>query len=128
LAASALATALGATPYDGIYKQTANSDCGIIGVDGASVEIRDGIFYGVKTECNMTRPVNVVDMNATLYTMECTGEDSRWTERAMLMTAAEGDGIVMVWNGYVFKYERCTLPALTPVADAPTGSPADTTE
>jgi hypothetical protein len=96
-----------ATPYDGIFKQTANSDCGIIGVDGGSLKIEDGIFYGVEVECRMTRPVDVISMDATLYTMQCSGDDQIWTERAMLMDAAEDDGIIMVWNGYAFAYDRC---------------------
>jgi hypothetical protein len=39
--------------------------------------------------------------------MECSGEDQVWTERAMLMDAAEDDGIIMMWNGYAFAYARC---------------------
>lgn len=85
----------------------ANADCGIVGVDGAAVRISDGIFYGVGMECRMTRPVNVVDMEATLYTMVCTGEDQTWTERAMVMEAAGTDGIIMLWDGYAFAYESC---------------------
>lgn len=109
-AAMLLAQVAGATPYDGIYKQAANADCGLVGVDGGSIELRDGIFYGVESQCVMTRPVNVVDMDATLYTLDCTGEDSRWSERVMVMKSAEGDAILMVWNGYAFKYDRCVPP------------------
>ena len=106
-----LPAALGATPYDGVYKQAANSDCALVGVDGGAVEIREGIFYGVDSECRMTRPVNVVNMAATLYTMQCSGEGSVWTERAMIMAAAEAEGaIIMVWNGYAFQYDRCPDP------------------
>ena len=93
--------------FDGIYKQSANSECGLVGVDGGSLEIRDGIFYGVEVQCRMTKPVDVLDMNATLFTMECTGEGQAWTERAMLMNAAEDDELIMVWNGYAFVYEMC---------------------
>lgn len=96
-----------AGPFDGVYKQTANAECSLVGVDGGSLEIKDGIFYGVETECRMTRPVNVVDMDATLYTMQCTGDDTVWTERAMLMDDKEADGLIMVWNGYAFRYDRC---------------------
>lgn len=96
-----------AGPYDGVYKQAANAECALVGVDGGALEIKDGIFYGVDVECRMTRPVNVVDMDATLYTMQCTGDDTVWTERAMMMDAAEDDGIIMVWNGYAFAYARC---------------------
>ena len=100
----------GATPYDGVYRQAANAECGLVGVDGAAVEIRDGIFYGVELECRMANPVNVVDMDATLYSMECSGTGDIWTERALVMKAAEGSGIIMVWNGYAFKYENCAPP------------------
>ncbi|MDR9426869.1 MAG: hypothetical protein RI538_01405 [Salibaculum sp.] len=99
-----------ATPYDGTYRQNANADCGLVGVDGGALRIAEGIFYGVESECRMSRPVNVVNMDATLYTMECSGEGARWTERAMVMNAAEGDGIIMVWDGYAFRYDRCSPP------------------
>ena len=99
-----------AGPFDGIYKQTANSDCALVGVDGGAVEIRDSIFYGVEVECRMTRPVNVVDMEATLFTMQCSGEDQNWSERAMMMAPAEGEGLIMVWDGYAFRYDSCETP------------------
>lgn len=97
----------GAEAFDGIYKQTATSECALVGVDGGAVEIRDGIFYGVEVECRMTRPVNVLEMDAQLFTMQCSGEDQAWTERAMLMNSAEDDGIIMIWDGYAFVYEAC---------------------
>lgn len=97
-----------ASPYDGIYRQSANSECALVGVDGGALQIESGIFYGVEMECRMTRPVNVVDMNATLYTMACSGEDQVWTERAMLMKDAQvSGGLIMIWDGYVFRYSRC---------------------
>ena len=97
----------GAEAYDGVYRQTANADCALVGVDGGAVRIEDGIFYGVESECRMTRPVNVVNMDAQLFTMQCSGEGTVWTERAMVMNSADGDGIIMVWNGYAFVYDRC---------------------
>ncbi len=99
-----------AGPYDGVYKQTANAECSLVGVDGGAVEIREGIFYGVEVECRMTRPVNVIDMDATLYTMQCSGEDQAWTERAMMMKPAEEAGLIMIWDGYAFAYEACVKP------------------
>lgn len=114
-AAIALIPALaGAQAYDGTYRQVANADCANVGVDGGSLKIEGGIFYGVEVECRMTRPVNVVDMDATLYTMVCSGPDQSWTERAMLMLSKEDDGLIMVWNGYAFKYDRCPMPAEPP--------------
>lgn len=97
-----------ATPYDGTYRQNANAECGLVGVDGGSLKIEDGIFFGVDMECRMTRPVQVVNMDATLYTMQCSGDEQVWSERAMVMDDAEVDGgIIMLWNGYAFRYSRC---------------------
>jgi hypothetical protein len=82
------------------------------GVDGGSLKIDDCIFYGVEMECRMTRPVSVVNMDATLYTMSCSGDGEIWAERAKLMSDAQDDGgIIMVWDGYAFRYSRCPNPA-----------------
>lgn len=99
--------AANAGPFDGVYKQTANAECSLVGVDGGSLKIAESIFYGVEVECRMVRPVDINDMNATIYHMECSGEGQTWTERAMLMNDAEGSGIYMIWNGYAFRYDRC---------------------
>lgn len=106
-----LPVALSADPYDGVYKQAANAECSLVGVDGGSLKIENGIFYGVEVECRMTNPVSVNDMDATLYTMQCSGGDQVWTERAMLMLNKQADGIIMVWNGYAFVYDRCVDPS-----------------
>ena len=96
-----------AGPYDGIFKQSANAECALVGADGGSLRIDENVFTGVEVECRMTRPVDVIDMDATIYTMECSGGDQIWTERVILMNDAETDGIYMIWNGYVFRYPRC---------------------
>lgn len=96
-----------AGPFDGVYRQVANAECALVGVDGGAIEIRGGLFYGVEMECRMTRPIDVVNMDATLYTMQCSGDAASWTERAMLMNSAEDEGIFMIWNGYAFRYDRC---------------------
>ncbi|WP_394154694.1 hypothetical protein [Loktanella salsilacus] len=104
-----------AGPYDGVYKQAANAECALVGVDGGAVRIADGIFYGVEVECRMADPVNVLDMDALLYTMQCSGADQVFSERAMLMNKAQGDGIIMVWDGYAFVYDRCPEPGAVAV-------------
>lgn len=111
--ALALAPAVAfATPYDGTYRQHANAECALVGVDGGALKIEDGIFFGVEMECRMTRPVTVVNMDATLYTMQCSGDGQIWSERAMLMNDAQDDGgIIMLWDGYAFRYSRCEDPS-----------------
>lgn len=99
-----------ASPYDGVYKQTANAECALVGVEGGSLKIENDIFYGVEVSCRMTSPVEVEGMEATLYEMQCTGEDETWTERAMLMPDADDTGLYMIWKGYAFRYDRCEGP------------------
>jgi hypothetical protein len=96
-----------AGPYDGVYKQTTNAECALVGVEGGSLKIAESIFYGVEVECRMTRPVDIADMDATIYQMECSGEGQTWSERAMMMNDAEDTGIYMIWDGYAFRYDRC---------------------
>ena len=115
LCALALPNVAFAGPFDGVFKQVANADCGLVGVDGGALEIKDDIFYGVEMQCRMTRPVNVTDMDATLYTMQCSGGDQVWTERALLMQNKQKPGLIMVWNGYAFVYDQCDTSA--PAAD-----------
>ncbi len=105
-----LPAALWASPYDGVYKQTANAECALVGMDGGSLKIEENIFYGVEVECHMINPVEVEDMNATIYEMQCSGEGEAWTERAMLMPDAQGTGLYMIWSGYAFRYDRCEAP------------------
>lgn len=108
LAAALPATAM-ADQFDGLYRLTPEADCALTGQEGGALKIEDGVFYGVESRCVMTRPVNVRDMDAVLYDMECGGEGTTWVERALFMTAADG-GLIMVWNGYAFKYDRCDAP------------------
>lgn len=110
LCALVLPVAVLAGPYDGVFKQVANADCGLVGLDGGSVEIKDNIFRGVDVDCDMSDPVNVVNMDATLFNMNCSGSDQVWTERAMLMRDKETNGLIMIWNGYAFVYDACTIP------------------
>lgn len=102
-----LPTVLVADGYEGRYKQTKTSDCSSLGAVGGALEIRNNIFYGVDNQCRMTRPVDVINMNATLYTMQCSGDGDQWTERALFMKSNDLDGIIMVWDGYAFVYEKC---------------------
>ena len=93
--------------FDGVYRQVAGADCTRIGEEGGALKVEDNIFIGVGSQCTMTSPVSVRDMNAVLYDMECEGEDAHWTERVLFMKAVDS-GLIMVWNGYAFKYDSCS--------------------
>ena len=82
------------------------------------------MLQGEESTCRLTNPVDVRAMRATLYDMLCTGADSTWAERAILMMGAEGD-LILVWDGYAFAYPACPKPTIRPRArPAPPPSPA----
>ena len=117
--------AVQALPWDGTYRLSQGADCDRVGEEGGALRIGGGVFEGVGATCHMTEPVDVLDLDATIYVLDCEGEGDTWTERAMFMRAAEGDAIFILWRGYAFRYERCPMPDdASSAGDAPAeGSP-----
>lgn len=113
VAALALPGGARALDMDGTYLLSADGDCAAVGQDGGALRIADGVFTGVESRCEMTRPVKVRDMDAQLFDMVCTGESGTWEERAMVMRGADG-GLILVWDGFAFAYERCPDEGVTP--------------
>ncbi len=105
-ATASCAGAAAAGPFDGLWRANPTVEC--VYREGAAgpLKIEDGILFGTESRCEMTMPVNVRDMDATLYDMACEGEGESWTDRAMFLSAADG-GLYLIWNGYAFKYEPC---------------------
>ncbi len=104
--APAAAFAQADVAFDGLWRPSPTAACEYTGADGGALKIEDDVLYGVENRCTMTRPVNVRDMAAVLYDMECTGEGTEFTGRAMFMTAADG-GLILVWDGFAYKYDAC---------------------
>ena len=121
LAALLLPQAALALPWDGTYRLSEDADCEKVGEEGGALHIGEGVLQGVGSSCRMTEPVDVLDLDATLYVMACEGEGETWTERAMLMRAAEGDAIYLAWRGYVFRYDRCPEPEGASAEERPAG-------
>lgn len=108
-----LAAPLAAEDYDGRYKLTQDSDCAAPAGAPGFLRIENGVFFGAESRCTMANPIEVRDMEATLYDMLCTGEGMTWQERALVMRGAEDD-LILVWDGYAFSYPRCPAPTLRP--------------
>jgi len=100
------AAPLAAGQFDGTYKLTPDADCGLIGREDGALRVKSGVLTGVETECRMTNPVNVRDMQGVLFDMQCSGEGSQWSERALFLRAADG-GLILVWDGFAFAYDSC---------------------
>ncbi len=115
---------LAQTPdFEGVWRSDPDTACEEAG-GAAPIRIADGVLHGVESECRMTDPEEVRDMEAVLYDMDCTGEDdSSFTARAMFLKAADG-GLYLIWDGYAFKYEPCEKSG--PVSTAETKKPEKT--
>lgn len=110
LLAALLATpVLAAGPYDGLYRPdqpwAEGWDCRSVGSDGGALAIMDGAFFGVESRCDLTAPVQVRGMNATLYDAVCAGEGETWSYRVMIMTTETG--VVIVRDGFANPLRRC---------------------
>lgn len=94
LAFGLVAAPAAADPYDGVYRpdQTwaEGWNCSDVGSDGGAMAVQDGWFYGVESACQLTNPVSVRDLPATLYDAECSSEGETYTQRVMLMSTARG--------------------------------------
>ena len=78
--------------------------------------IQDSRFDTCEEACQMKRPVNVNDMDAVLYYVECRGDSgSPPTERMLFMRYREDDGsnkaLVLGSNGHVTQLIRCAPPS-----------------
>lgn len=92
--------------FDGIYRPAGSSwDCVSIGSDGGALAVRDGIFYGLESACELTNPTRVNGMDAVLYDAQCNGEGESYGYRLMLMRL--GDGLAVIEDGAVSELERC---------------------
>jgi hypothetical protein len=69
----------------------------------------------------MTRPVDILDLDAIVDRMAREGEGQTWTECPLFMTAAEADGIHILWRGFAFRRDRCPAPG----GNGGDGAPAD---
>ncbi len=85
--------------YDGLYRPESPSgaawDCKTVGMDGGAIAVRQGVFIGVETKCNLTSPVSVRGMQATLFDAGCSGEGETWNER--LLIAKSDSGITLLF-------------------------------
>ncbi|SDJ40935.1 hypothetical protein [Aliiruegeria lutimaris] len=95
------------SPFDGLYYPTGSAgwDCRTLGADMGALGVLDGFLEGVENRCAMTNPVNVRDLPAVLYDLECSGEGTTYAERVMLMRSDQG--IYVIRDGYVAEWSRC---------------------
>ena len=93
--------------FDGIYRPEGLEgwDCRSVGSDGGALAVRDGVFYGVESACQLTNPVAVNGMSAVLFDAECNGEGESYAKRMMLMRVP--DGLAVIEDGIVSLLRSC---------------------
>lgn len=102
-------TFLSAGEYDGLYHPAGQRgwlcDEPSLGSDGGALAIRDGKLIGVENVCEMSNPVNVRDMDAVLYDLECMSEGESTSER--LLVARSDTGVIVLRNGFAAEWRTC---------------------
>ena len=103
----ATAAPAAAGPFDGVYRPEGASswDCTAIGSDGGALAVRDDVFYGLESACQLTNPVQVNGMSAVLYDANCNGEGESYVKRMMLMRVPEG--LAVIEDGFVNVLKAC---------------------
>ena len=106
-----VAGASSAGAYDGLYRPAGPAGDGWsclakhVGMDGGAMAVGEGRFLGVESSCELTNPVAVRGMAATLFDAVCSGEGESYSYRMMLMKTATG--IAFVHDGFAISFERC---------------------
>lgn len=105
------ASAVAQSQFDGMYRPVGEvyeawaCTQDSVGRDGGAMAVKDGVFYGIESSCDLTNPVNVRDMEAMLFDAVCTAEGETYEHRLMLMKTKTG--LVFVQNGFAFELKRC---------------------
>ena len=96
--------------FSGLWRANPTAGCTYTGGEGSALKIEDATLFGVENQCAMTNPVNVTDMDAQLFDMDCDAEGQSFAARAMFMRANDG-GLYLIWDGIALKYESCAEDA-----------------
>ncbi|TRD22608.1 hypothetical protein FEV53_04115 [Palleronia caenipelagi] len=110
-AAPAFAQEVNVSVFEGLWRASPTQQC-VYEANSleSALRIADSRIDGVDTTCRMTNPFDVRDMDAVLFDLVCESVEGEFTERAMFVQAADG-GLIVVWSGYAYKYERCDADA-----------------
>ena len=98
-----------ATQFDGTYSIAGDVSVCIVGegdVAGAALRIHDGVLESIESQCQLTNPTNIRDMDAILFDMVCSGEGMEWTDR-VFMKRMPDQSLLIVSNGFFNSYPRC---------------------
>jgi hypothetical protein len=71
-----------------------------------AIRFSESAFWGTETECELTNPVEIRDMDGILFDMVCWGEGIQYTERMLILHENDG-GLTIHSRGYTSTYTLC---------------------
>lgn len=94
----ALATSVGAGPYDGRYRpdtpEGKDWDCKAVGKEGGAVLLTSTYFFALGSRCTLRDSVAVSGMDATLYDAICRSDGASWQRSIMIMKTERGITVI----------------------------------
>ena len=71
-----------------------------------AIRFSETTFWGAETECDLTNPVKIRDLDGILFDLACWGEGMQYTERMLLLKENDG-GLTIYSRGYISTYTLC---------------------
>ena len=71
-----------------------------------AIRFSETTFWGTETECDLTNPVKIRDMDGILFDAVCEGEGMKYTERMLLLQEYNGS-LTTHSGGYTNTYTPC---------------------
>ncbi len=99
------ATAVGLDLFRPVTSQTSQWSCTVdsLGQDGGALGLSETEMVGIATNCTLSNPVQIRDMDAVLYDAQCRGETA--PRRTMIMPSLAG--VYIIQNNFVTEWQRC---------------------
>lgn len=99
-----------AGPFDGTYiprgKGGSFWNCVYNGQEGGAIWIEDNWYHPIEDPvCRLTNPVQVRDMPAVLFDLECGDDNKAGNERVMFVRRP--GGMFEVRSGWMVDWEKC---------------------
>ena len=97
-----------ASDFNGTYALNDDWDCVNIGSDGGAIQIVGNDLHGIESFCQLSNPISVRGMSATLYDESCESEGTQVSQRVMFMRSQNTVGsIFIVRDGIATEWYAC---------------------
>ena len=91
--------------FEGAWAQNPEI-CNATNTDLVPMRISKTTIQFYESQCALTEPVNIRDMNGQLFDFVCAGEGETWSHRGLLLLNADGT-LTYASNGQSLILQRC---------------------